>query len=263
MDNVLDSELYILEGTYGDREVHLCRCMPKHPNGINVILLHGVHSSANLSYHNKFRHLAEILAENGLTPWLVETSRKIRDRQEFKDNITAWIKGSFRGKTFTQEQEDVFVALRKVIEEAKDKSLWLWGFSLGGIIALSAAAGGIVREGVSPIFDRLILSGTGLISYPQVEENMMKLPILSTLRSVISPEMLVRTAAGKVIAFRGERDEIFSKESCLDLLKKINIPESDKFFHTIEKADHSLRTRGGAADTSIMNEMLDFLLNIR
>lgn len=83
-----------MEGTYGDREVHLCRCMPKHPNGINVILLHGVHSSANLSYHNKFRYLAEILTEKGLTPWLVETSRRIRNRQELKDNITAWIKGA-------------------------------------------------------------------------------------------------------------------------------------------------------------------------
>ena len=263
MDRVLDSELYILEGTYGDREVHLCRCMPKHPNGINVILLHGVHSSANLSYHNKFRYLAEILTEKGLTPWLVETSRRIRNRQELKDNITAWIKGSFKEKTYMQEQEDVFIAVRKVLEEAKGESLWLWGFSLGGIIALSAAAGGIVREGISPVFDRLILSGTGLISYPQVEENMMKLPILSTLRTAISPEILLQTAAGKVIAFRGDRDEIFSKESCLDLLKRINIPDRDKFFHVIDRADHSLRTRDGAADPSIMDEMLDFLLNIR
>ena len=125
MDRVLDSELYILEGTYGDREVHLCRCMPKHPNGINVILLHGVHSSANLSYHNKFRYLAEILTEKGLTPWLVETSRRIRNRQELKDNITAWIKGAFKEKTFMQEQEDVFIAVRKVLEEAKGESLWL------------------------------------------------------------------------------------------------------------------------------------------
>ena len=263
MDRVLDSELYILEGTYGDREVHLCRCMPKHPNGINVILLHGVHSSANLSYHNKFRYLAEILTEKGLTPWLVETSRRIRNRQELKDNITAWIKGAFKEKTFMQEQEDVFIAVRKVLEEAKGESLWLWGFSLGGIIALSAAAGGIVREGISPVFDRLILSGTGLISYPQVEENMMTLPILSTLRTAISPEILLQTAAGKVIAFRGDRDEIFSKESCLDLLKRINIPDRDKFFHVIDRADHSLRTRDGAADPSIMDEMLDFLLNIR
>ncbi len=252
-----------MEGTYGDREVHLCRCMPKHPNGINVILLHGVHSSANLSYHNKFRYLAEILTEKGLTPWLVETSRRIRNRQELKDNITAWIKGAFKEKTFMQEQEDVFIAVRKVLEEAKGESLWLWGFSLGGIIALSAAAGGIVREGISPVFDRLILSGTGLISYPQVEENMMKLPILSTLRTAISPEILLQTAAGKVIAFRGDRDEIFSKESCLDLLKRINIPDRDKFFHVIDRADHSLRTRDGAADPSIMDEMLDFLLNIR
>ena len=162
-----------------------------------------------------------------------------------------------------QEQEDVFIAVRKVLEEAKGESLWLWGFSLGGIIALSAAAGGIVREGISPVFDRLILSGTGLISYPQVEENMMKLPILSTLRTAISPEILLQTAAGKVIAFRGDRDEIFSKESCLDLLKRINIPDRDKFFHVIDRADHSLRTRDGAADPSIMDEMLDFLLNIR
>ena len=60
----ISSEIIKLKGTFGDGEVFLCRCDPPSFNGVNVVLLHGVHSSANITHHNKFRHLADALADS-------------------------------------------------------------------------------------------------------------------------------------------------------------------------------------------------------
>ena len=145
----ISSELIKLKGTFGDREVRLCRCDPAAANGVNVVLLHGVHSSANITHHNKFRHLADVLADNGFTSWLVETSRLVRNRHDYGADIAAWVKDAFSGKTFPQEQEDAFTAIREVFRRVKQQRVWLWGFSLGGIIVLSAAA--VIPAGPAPI----------------------------------------------------------------------------------------------------------------
>ncbi|MEG1798675.1 MAG: hypothetical protein RR214_00680 [Synergistaceae bacterium] len=251
-----------LGGTFGDKEVRLCRCVPNIANGIQIILLHGVHSSANFSLHNKFRRLAEILATLGCTSWLVETSRKIRDRHEYADDISSWIRDAFDGKTFAQEQEDAFVAIRHVLEETRNFPHWLWGFSLGGIIALSAASENLFTEGEKKnIFDMLVLSGTGLESYRKVEEQMMKLPILSTLRTTLRADILSSVAARRLLSFRGSCDEIFSEKSCRAIVTSVKIPEDKKEFRSIEGADHSLRIRNGRPDPEIMKEMAAYTVN--
>ena len=251
-----------LTGTFGDKEVRLCQCVPYVSQGIQVILLHGVHSSANFTLHNKFRRLAELLAGNGCTSWLVETSRKVRNRHEYSDNVTDWIKNAFGGKTFAQEQEDVFVALRHILKETKGLPHWLWGFSLGGIIALSAASGNLFDSSDnSRIFDMLILSGTGLESYKRVDDYMMTLPILSTLRSTLCADMVSRVAASRFISFRGSCDEIFSEDSCRSLVDSVPIDKERKKFIPIEGADHSLRCRYGHSDPEIMKEMVACTVN--
>lgn len=247
----LKHEDIILPGTFGDREVHLCRCVPTNPNDVQIILLHGVHSSANITMHNKFRYLAELLTERGFTPWLVETSRLVRNRHDFGDDIPAWIEAAFKDKTFSQEQQDAFTAVRYVISRSESKPVWVWGFSLGGIIAVSAAGEAGIKV------DRVILGGTGLVSYDEVEAYMMKLPILSTLRSTLSPDMIEHVKVEGLLSFRGSNDEIFSEESCLDMLNRINIPPEAKHFHSIEGADHSLRARNGKSDPGIMREMVE------
>ncbi|MEG1641575.1 MAG: hypothetical protein RR272_00535 [Synergistaceae bacterium] len=252
----------ILEGTFGDREVHLCRCEPQNFNGTNVILLHGVHSSANLSHINKFKYLAESLVKRGFRAWLIETSRNTRNRDNYLDNVGAWIKAAFLGKTFAQEEEDVFIAIRKIASIVKDETKWLWGFSLGGIIALSVAAGNAEKENCEKItIDTLVLSGTGTKSYEEKNPYIMKLPILSSLCDSTNIEILKKVTTNKLISFRGENDEIFPKDNCKELLEMVNIPENNKIFIEISKADHSLRNRDGKNSPEIMEEMVDFVVD--
>ncbi len=253
MDCEYRNETTVLPSPFGDTGVRVSRLFPPAPNGTHALLLHGVHSSANLGHRNKFRHLAEILARRGVTPWLCETSRVAVSREECEVEPLAWIEESFGGKTFGEEHDDCLSALRLVMEE-KPSSLWIWGFSLGGIIALLLARRSDVRV------DRLILSGTALVSMPEVEKVMMPMPVLSTLRSTVATDMVDDVRAGEMFAFRGTEDAVFSEEASRSLLGAVKIPESRKKFFVIDGADHSFKIRGGKYDPSIMDEML-FLMD--
>jgi len=260
MTERLQSQNIVLRGTYGDMEIRVVKCIPESPIGVHIVLLHGVHSSANMGFRNKFRHLAETLVLRGFTPWLVETSRKTRNRAGFADDLGAWIQGAFDGKTFAQEQEDFFIAIDEILRRALSDRVWLWGFSLGGMIALSAAARAVRPLSGSPAaVDRLIMSGTGLVAYSESQKRMMKMPILSTIGSSLSPDMLGHVRVKGCILFRGSEDGIFSEQSCLDLLNSIDLPPESKHFHTIEGADHSMRLRHGRNAPDIMDEMVGFI----
>lgn len=248
----------IVPGTYGDKEVYLYHCIPEQANGVDIVLLHGVHSSAGLSARNKFSNLAELLLQKGFTPWLVETSRNARHRCEGEE-IYNWACRAFAGKTFAQEQEDVFLAIKEVLSMVASKTVWLWGFSLGGIIAASAAGLFHMQDNEESPVEKLILSGTGLRAYPEVENQMMKMPILSTLRETLSADMLPLVRTKTVISFRGEFDEVFSEDSCRDFVNRINLPADKKTFLTIKGADHSLRMRNGKADCGILKEMVEYI----
>ena len=252
---------YVFPGTFGDKEVRVASCIPKDPNGVHIVLLHGVHSSANMGEHNKFRLLSKLLSDRGYTPWLVETSLKIRNRQDFSNDVSQWIKKAFSGKTFAQEQQDVSNAICGICAANVGKPFWIWGFSLGGIIALSMAADNInsMQEGSLHVPEKVILSGTGIMAYEDVEARMMSLPILSTLRTEIKGNMLSHVKAKGIISFRGSCDEIFPLESCLGVLREVSLPDKDKHFFIIEGADHSFRSRYGKADPEIMKEMVDLI----
>lgn len=252
MDCGFKDEITVLPSAFGDTGVRVSRLFPEEPDGTHALLLHGVHSSANLGHRNKFRNLAEILAARGVTPWLCETSRVSVSREECGDQPLAWIEESFGGKTFGEEHDDCLAALDLALAQ-KPAKLWVWGFSLGGIIALLLAC----RPGVH--IDRLILSGTGLTATPEAENIMMPMPILSTLRSTVEPDMVGRVRADEVFAFRGTEDAVFTEEACRSLLGSIKIPDGRKKFYAIEGADHSLKTRGGKYDPLIMDEMLSLM----
>ena len=252
MDCGFKDEITVLPSAFGATGVRVSRLFPEEPDGTHALLLHGVHSSANLGHRNKFRHLAEILAARGVTPWLCETSRVSVSREECGDQPLAWIEESFGGKTFGEEHDDCLAALDLALAQ-KPAKFWVWGFSLGGIIALLLACRSDVR------IDRLVLSGTGLTATPEAENIMMPMPILSTLRSTVEPDMVSRVRAGEVFAFRGTEDAVFTEEACRSLLGSIKIPDGRKKFYAIEGADHSLKTRGGKYDPLIMDEMLSLM----
>lgn len=253
----LNHEDITIEGLYGDREVRLCHCAAPSPGGIDVVLLHGVHSSANLSTPNKFRILAELLTEKGFSAWLVETSRASRHMEDGCDH-RQWVDIAFGGKTYAQEQEEVFRAIREVLRRNNGRPIWLWGFSLGGIIAAFAAAKIMLPDG-NPAIKRLILGGTGLSITQRIEKEMMDMPILSTLRESISIDMLGEVRADEAISFRGEHDDIFSEKSCREFIGWMGVPDENKTFLTIADVDHSLRSCDGKINRSTMKEMVDFL----
>lgn len=253
----LNREDITIEGLYGDREVRICHCAASCTGSIDVVLLHGVHSSANISTPNKFRILAELLTEKGFSAWLVETSRASRHMEDGCDH-RKWVDTAFGGKTYAQEQEEVFLAVREVLRRNNGRPIWLWGFSLGGIIAAFAAAKITLPDGNTAI-NKLILSGTGLSITQRIESEMMDMPILSTLRESISINMLSEVKADEVISFRGEHDDIFSEKSCREFIGWMGLPEEKKTFLAIADVDHSLRSCDGKINRSTMKEMVDFL----
>lgn len=252
-------ESIIIPGSFGDKEVHLYRCLSECPSGVEVVVLHGVHSSANPAPRNKFRYLAELLNEKGCSAWLVETSRFARSG-DGNEKTTRWANEAFGGKTFAQELEDVLRAVNEVLRKIETRQIWLWGFSLGGILAAAATGKLSALPNGEPVVEKLIVSGTGLRTYAEIEQEMFTLPVLSTLKETISPDMLSLVRANWVISFRGEFDEVFPQKSCVDFIEGIALPEDRKVFHTIKSADHSLRQRNGKPDPSIMQEMVDYIV---
>ncbi|MDO4988529.1 MAG: hypothetical protein Q4E17_05880 [Synergistes sp.] len=245
------SEIITLPGSFGKHEVKLSHLVPRDDCGIAALLFHGVHSSANLSVHSKYSYLANLLAARGITPWLCETSRRTTVKDKDSLSPIEWVMEIFGGKTFKDELADCETALRYVAEHTQ-KRLWLWGFSLGGIIAALLAC-------VVPV-DRVILSGSGAFSMPDAERDMMPLPILSTLRESISLDVLKNFAAKKITAFRGTEDAIFSSDACRALVDMINIPKESKKYFEIDGADHSFKKRNGKYDLKVMDEMLSLLM---
>lgn len=147
-------ENIIIPGSFGDNEVRLCRCIPECPNGVDVVLLHGVHSSANAAPHNKFRHLAELLNKKGCFAWLVETSRNACCRDE-TERTALWPYDAFGGKTFANELEDVLSGINEVLRRIAMKQIWLWGFSLGGILAAAATEKIPVLPDGTPVVEKI------------------------------------------------------------------------------------------------------------
>lgn len=247
----------VFPGTFGDGKVIVRRCDPHSPNGVHVVLLHGLYSSANMAPKNKFRLAAQLLTERGFTAWQVETSRKRRSRRGLGEDPEEWVRLAFAGKTFAQERDDFFSAIDGISELTAGEPLWLWGFSLGGIIALLAAA----RPDKGA--DAVILSGTGFADLEESRAEFAERPILSTVEAEISPELSASVRAGFVISFRGSNDDIFSTKSCNDLLNSLSgVPAKRRIFRDIAGAGHSFRERDGVNDPTVMAEMADFLADI-
>jgi len=255
MDNFKTTERITLKGNFGDGEVRVEHTEPFKPNGIQLVLLHGVYSSANLLPTNKYRGLAEEMSKRGFACWLIETSRKIHNRDDFDDE-KEWVKLAFAGKTYKQELDDVKVAVREVVRRTKAAPLWLWGFSLGGISAAACAADRDFNV------DRLIVAGSGLYAKKKMEY-MLTLPIMSTLREVIDDKMLADVKTKCFIAFRGSLDEIFPRSACEKFYNAVKVGRGKKMYRQFEGGDHSLRTTSGVLDRGLMGKMAEIVTNFR
>ena len=248
-------ETYI-DGTYGDKTVILTAGIVDNPRKA-VLLFHGVHSNACADAGNKYARIGRALAENGVLPVMAESSRRVRNRQDYAGNPMGWIYDAFDGKTYAQELQDAQNAYRAVRLLYPALPLTLWGFSLGGLSAL-LIAGGYTSGGRAPEdLEGLVICGSGDETYPENAE-VLKLPIINTVESpkeLYSAAERVRTAW--VRTFRGTEDGTFSEEACRRIFDRI--PVADKQFFQVEGSDHSFRMIHGSTSRKPLAEVYKHL----
>lgn len=233
-----------IPGSFGDKTVRLTVGIVDRPRQV-LVLFHGVHSCASAEAGNKYAYLGSLAAQFGVLPVLVETSRRIRDRRPYAGDLPQWIYRAFGGKTFEQELSDAAGALQAVGDLYKGLALSLWGFSLGGLIALLLAGGeGLPAGAAKPRLEGLILTGCG----DRIREDRheaLKLPIL---RDLSDPEALYRAAGALEArwcrAFYGTLDETFEESSARRLYDLISC--RDKAFYRCEGVDHAFRNLEGS-----------------
>lgn len=261
---------YIARGHFGDGNV---RVFVSEPAGIShkaplVVLLHGVHGCADMSFENKYGHLSRMLDFRGVVSALVETSRLRRDRHAFGEDRESWAWAAFRGKTFADDHADVLEGVRLAHTLFPEKDLWIWGFSLGGIHAVAAAGKSSkailhFAEIDAPLTEfkprGIITSGSGYRVRPEAKRS-LALPILDSMPS----EKLLHDAARKLsadffISFYGTLDGTFSEESCRKIVKDVPLPEERKLFHIIDGADHPFRKLYGHTSLEPLGMMTDTL----
>ncbi len=233
-----------IEGTFGDRAVVLTTGVIDRPRKV-ALLFHGVHSSSASDPGNKYARIGAALAENGVTPVLCETSRRVRNRQDYAQRPLEWIFDAFSGKTFFDELEDCRRACEAVRALYRHLPLTLWGFSLGGLSAL-LIAGGAAPQSDGPVpLDGLILCGSGDSVFPE-NRDIFKLPILSTLGQ--GREQLAAAAGSLDVSwarvFRGGEDNTFPHDACARVYETLNV--ADKAFYEVPGGDHSFRMLRGS-----------------
>lgn len=234
---------HYIDGSFGDRTVLVTTGEVYRPRKA-VVLFHGVHSSANGHPANKYARIGAALAENGLMPVLVETSRRVRNRHDYADRPVEWIADAFYGKNYQQELSDCYAGCCAARSLFPNLPITLWGFSLGGLSALLIASGKIFR----PVeFEGLVMCGSGA-EVMHSRRDIFKLPILDSLSDgamLMEAAQNVHTSWARV--FHGSLDTTFSRTSCHNLFAKL--PVKDKEFYEIEGADHSFRLFNGKSSS--------------
>ncbi len=261
---------YSAPGHFGDKTVRVFFSGPRNASGRSpvFVLLHGVHGCADMSPENKYGCLARMLHSRGAIAVVVETSRLRRDREAFGEDRDSWARAAFMGKTFAADHADVLEGLTLVHSLFPEKDLWLWGFSLGGIHAITAAGGSsqaiLEKENhKAPLpefpFSGIVTSGSGDRVRPGAEGS-LELPILDSM----PPESILHEAARKLsagyfVSFYGSLDETFSEESCRHIFDEVPLPQARKVFHIIDGADHPFRHLHGHPSLKPLEMMIEKL----
>lgn len=236
-----------------------------------IVLLHGVHGCASPEPENKYGYLARLCNERNADSCIVETSRMRRDRSAFMpedggDDRVAWALAAFSGKTFAMELFDVCAALERIESDLSPRPTVLWGFSLGGIIAVLIAGGGHERllkdaglraPRVNAEFLGVATSGSG-DRIRREAEGSLALPILD---SVPPPETLHHAAENMrtefFVSFYGDRDMSFDEASVRRIFDLAAVPGGQKVFSVLGGSDHAFRTLNGAPSFRALHGMAD------
>ncbi len=257
-----------LEGTFGDKKVLLYTALPPSASSL-VMFLHGVHGCADMEEGNKYRALAELLYQRGVGSCLVESSRQRRDRNTFGEDYPAWALGAFQGKSYAQDLGDFARALEHLQKTHPELSLWLWGFSLGGIHAVllgSPKYREVMGEENLPIpeisgktLEGIILAGSGHYVRPE-QSLLLRAPILDTLPpNTVLLEAAASLECGELYSFYGSLDDTFNEESCRELFQRAP-EEIRRDFRVLPGADHSFRNLEGQPSLEPLREMTKIMM---
>ncbi len=258
-----------LKGTFGDEKVLLYTTLPPSSSSL-VVFLHGVHGCADMEEGNKYRALAELLHQQGVASCLVESSRQRRDRNTFGDDYPAWALGAFQGKSYAQDLADFAWAVEYLQKNHSGLSLWLWGFSLGGIhaVLLGSPVYRKVLEGENltipeisgKTLEGIILAGSGHCVRPE-QALLLRAPILNTLPpNTVLLEAAASLECGELHSFYGSLDNTFSEECCRELFEKA--PERiRREFTVLPGADHPFRSLNGEPSLEPLREMTEIMMH--
>lgn len=257
-------------GSFGDREVHLFFLSEKAEEQKPLyVLYHGVHGCAQPNASNKYGYLASGLVRKGAAVCIAENSRLRRDRETFGLDRTSWAHAAFAGKTFSMEIYDACSALAEAQKMYPDRKTILWGFSLGGLIALLMAGGetGEFTKALplaEPAWKRpsgLVVSGSG-DETAAPETGNLPLPILDTLgeKSVLLRAASEADSLSFALFFYGSRDGTFTEESSRRLFRLVPLPDDRKEFHIILGADHSFRMVEDLPSSKPVEEMAEITM---
>ena len=257
-------------GSFGDREVRLYFLEDEPEEKMPLyVLYHGVHGWAQPKESNKYGYLASALARKGAVVCITENSRLRRDRETFGLDRTAWAHAAFTGKTFSMEIYDACSALAEAQKIYPGRKTILWGFSLGGLIALLMAGKETERytretglpEPVLSVPHGLVVSGSGDETVKPNTKN-PALPILDTMGE---KSVLLRASSGAgalsfALFFYGSRDGTFTEESSRRLFRPIPLPAERKEFHIIQGAEHSFKTVDDLPSVKPLEEMTELTM---
>ena len=258
-------ETFSASGSFGDGEVRMTRFHPAGERLPLVVVFHGVHGCADPAPGDKYGDLGRFLADQGVGCVLCETSRKRRDRSVFGEDRGGWAVAAFEGKTFGQELEDAEAALRRVQDLWPGRPLWIWGFSLGGLLGVlltGRAAGPLLGREEFPVphLRGLILAGSGASIRPG-QEAQLRLPILDSLPEQRWLHEAARNLSGiRLGAFRGTQDDLFTQGACRRLVDLAPLPEEDRFYEELEGVDHPFKTLRGEPSREPVRAMIRRLL---
>ncbi len=206
-------------------DIHL----PNTPNGVGVILLHGLLATKDLHW---FPEMSGILSENGYTVL----------RFDFAGNGKSG--GTFeKHNTYEQAQKDVQGAIQELKKHSVDR-VFLIGHSYGGAVAFLCAG---FPEVVSVVGFAPVTNPSGVrnrIVKRQKKKVFLQLDVglVSVYQPFIdsalglTPESLLQHIHVPICIIHGTKDKALDYTFSEEFYKKLDV--KDKAFHAVKGADH-------------------------
>ncbi len=212
------------------------RIIPKKSSDILTIFFHGLFGgSLDPLCSPEIHALSErLVAEKIVTVGLYETSRNcLRDGRDF----FVWGKEAFAGKTFSDEVNDVGIALKKITSAFPSyKKLVFVGFSLGGTLST------YFLDAYHP--DAVVMFGSGCTTRNK------HVPIGSTYPPKQEIFNNLKNFAGTIKIYQGTKDTIVPKGGAKQMLHAATHAIRRDFIQLCG-VDHQFQLRDGKPDKTL------------